>query len=256
LALSRKALLLDQLGRPTQAFELLREALRLAPHDDYAHYNIGLHQLKYGEYAEGWEGYERRRGFENFVGRYRRFPLPQWDGEALDGRRVLVLPEQGLGDEIMFGSCLPDLAGQARHVIVECDPKLEAIFRRSFSGCSVVSRQRTLANHWITRVEPKPDLQLAAGSLARRYRRRAEDFPQEPFLRADAASVARWKSRLHALGPGRKIGLSWRGGARFTAKKRPLFSLEALLPVLRLAGVQFVSLQYTEVREELGQLES
>ena len=255
IAINRKALLLDHLGHRSQGLELLREALRITPHDEYAHYNVGLHHLKYGEYAEGWEGYERRRSFENFIGRYRRFPLPQWDGGPLEGRCVLVLPEQGLGDEIMFGSCVPDVAAQARHVIVECDPKLEAIFRRSFAGCTVVSRQRTLDNDWINRVEPKPDLQLAAGSLARRFRRRAEDFPQKAFLRADQTSVANWKTRLDALGPGRKIGLSWRGGVAFTGRKRRSFSLEELLPVLRLPGVQFVNLQYTDVAEEIRTLE-
>lgn len=255
-AINRKALLLDHLGHRQQGLELLQEALRIAPHDEHAHYNLALHHLKYGEYAEGWDLYERRRGFENFIGRYRRFPLPQWDGGPLEGRTALVLPEQGLGDEIMFSSCVPDLAAQARHVILECDPKLEAIFRRSFAGCTVVSRQRTVANDWINRVEPKPDLQLASGSLAQRFRRRSEDFPQRPFLQADAAAVAAWKTRLDALGPGRKIGLSWRGGVAFTGRKRRSFSLEQLLPVLRLPGVQFVNLQYTDVREELRQLES
>jgi hypothetical protein len=151
---------------------------------------------------------------------------------------------------------VPDLVAEARHVIIECDPKLEAIFRRSFDACTVVSRQRTLANDWINRVEPKPELQLAAGSLARRFRQRAADFPQRPFLRADAAAAAAWKSRLEALGPGRKIGLSWRGGVGITGRKRRSFSLEDLLPVLKLPGVQFVNLQYTDVRDELRELQS
>jgi tetratricopeptide (TPR) repeat protein len=255
IAINRKALLLDHLGERSQAGALLREARRLSPGDDYAHYNLGLHHLKYGEYAKGWEGYEHRRSFENFIGRYRRFALPEWDGGAFEGRTVLVLPEQGLGDEIMFGSCVPDVAAQARHVILECDPKLEAIFRRSFAGCTVMSRQRTVANDWITRVEPRPDLQVAAGSLARRFRRHQSDFPQRPFLQADAAAVAAWKSGLDALGPGRKIGLSWRGGVGLTGKKRRSFSLEQLLPLLRIPGVQFVNLQYTDVAEEIQTLE-
>jgi tetratricopeptide (TPR) repeat protein len=259
VAINRKALLLDHLGDRARGLELLREALRLAPNDEFVHYtqyNLGLHHLKYGEFAAGWAGYEHRRGFENFIGRYRRFPLPQWDGGPLAGRNVLVLPEQGLGDEIMFGSCIPDLAAEAAHVIVECDPKLEAIFRRSFPACTVVSRQRTLANDWITRVEPKPELQVAAGSLAGRYRSRTEDFPQRPFLQADPARVAAWKAKLEALGPGRKIGLSWRGGVGLTGRKRRSFSLGELAPILRLPGTHWVNLQYTDVREELRQLES
>jgi len=259
VAINRKALLLDHLGERHRSLDLLREALRLAPSDEFVHYtryNLGLHHLKYGNFAEGWDGYEHRRGFENFIGRYRRFPLPHWDGGPLEGRNVLVLPEQGLGDEIMFGSCLPELAAEARHAIVECDPKLEAIFRRSFPACTVVSRQRTAENDWITRVDPRPELQVAAGSLARRYRNRAEDFPQRPFLQADPAAVAAWKAKLDALGPGRKIGLSWRGGVGITGKKRRSFSLEQLAPLLRLPATQYVNLQYTDVREELRQLES
>jgi tetratricopeptide (TPR) repeat protein len=251
LAINRKALALDHLGRRAESHELLREAVRLAPHDDHAHYNLGLHYLKFGAYAEGWEGYEHRRTLESFVGRHRRFPLPEWDGGPLAGKCVLVLPEQGLGDEIMFSSCVPDLAREARHVIVECDPKLEAIFRRSFPACTVVARTRTLANDWITRVDPRPELQLASGSLGRKYRQKPSDFPQQAFLKADAAAVASWKSKLEALGPGRKIGLSWRGGVAMTGKKRRSFSLADLEPVLRLPGVQWVNLQYTDVREEL-----
>ena len=257
LALNRKALLVDHLGERARGLELLREAARLAPDDAHARYNLGLHHLKHGEYAEGWDGYEQRRGFDSFVGKHRQIALPDWDGASPAGRTLLVLPEQGLGDEIMFGSCIPDLAAQARHVIVECDAKLEAIFRRSFAQCTVISRQRTLANDWVQRLEPRPDAQVPAGSLAGRFRRRAADFPQhQGFLKADAQQVAAWRERLQALGPGRKIGLSWQGGVGFTGRKRRSLTLEQLLPILRLPGIQFVNLQYTDVREERHALES
>ena len=100
-------------------------------------------------------------------------------------------------------------------------------------------------------------LQIAAGSLACRFRRSAAEFPQhQGFLKADPASVAAWRTRLAALGPGRKIGLSWQGGVGFTGRKRRSLTLEQLLPILRLPGIQFVNLQYTEVREEMRALES
>jgi tetratricopeptide (TPR) repeat protein len=257
MAINRKALIVDHLGERVQGLALLREAARLAPDDDHAKYNIGLHHLKYGGYAEGWDGYERRRSFESFVGKHRRFPLPEWDGSPLAGRTLLVQPEQGLGDEIMFGSCIPEVAAQAKHVIVECDAKLETIFRRSFPECTVVSRQRTLANDWVQRIQPRPDVQVAAGSLACRFRRAESDFPQhQGFLHADAEKVGAWRARLDALGPGRKIGLSWQGGVGFTGRKRRSLTLEQLLPILRLPGIEFVNLQYTDVREEMRALES
>jgi tetratricopeptide (TPR) repeat protein len=257
IAINRKALIVDHLGDRVQGLALLQQAARLAPNDDHAKYNIGLHHLKYGEYAAGWDGYEHRRRFESFVGKHRRFPLPEWDGGSLAGRTLLVQPEQGLGDEIMFGSCIPEVAAQAKHVIVECDAKLEAIFRRSFPQCTVVSRQRTLANDWVQRIQPRPDLQIAAGSLACRFRRAASEFPQHKgFLHPDPSSVTRWRAQLEALGPGRKVGLSWQGGVGFTGRKRRSLTLEQLLPILRLPGLQFVNLQYTEVGEEMRLLES
>jgi tetratricopeptide (TPR) repeat protein len=257
LAINRKALVVDHLGDRAQGLALLQEAARLAPKDDHARYNIGLHHLKYGEYATGWDGYESRRSFDSFIGRHRRFPLPEWDGGALEGRTLLVQPEQGLGDEIMFGSCIPDVAAKAGHVVLECDAKLEAIFRRSFPQCTVVSRHRSLANDWVQRVRPRPEVQISAGSLAGRFRRSAEQFPQHSgFLKADADSVAAWRTRLAALGPERKIGLSWQGGVGFTGRRRRSLTLEQLLPILRLPGLRFVNLQYTDVQDEMRAFES
>jgi len=252
--IQRQALLVDHLGDRAQGEALLEKALALAPDDDHVRYNIGLQRLKYHDFAAGWDGYEYRRNFDSFIGRYRQIPLPEWDGAPLEGRTVLVLPEQGLGDEIMFGSCVPEVLARARHVYLECDAKLEAIFRRSFPGGHVISRQRTLANDWVTRLEPRPELQIHAGSLARRFRRSLSDFPQQPFLKPDAARVSKWREKLAALGPGRKIGLSWRGGVGYTGKTRRSIALEQLLPVLRIPGVQFVNLQYTDVREEMKTL--
>jgi tetratricopeptide (TPR) repeat protein len=256
LAMNRQALLADHLGERAHGLALLEEALRLDPTDAHARFNLGLHHLKHGEYGAGWDDYEARRTFQDFIGKHRRFPLPEWDGGPLEGRTLLVLPEQGLGDEIMFGSCIAEVAARAQHVIVECDPKLEALFQRSLERCTVVSRQRTLANDWIRRVEPRPDLQVSAGSLARHFRRKPSDFPQHAYLRADPAAVAAWRARLAGLGPGRKIGLSWRGGVGYTGKKRRSLSLEQLLPLLRLPGIQYVNLQYTDVRDELRHLET
>ncbi len=254
-ALTCKGLLLDQTGRREEAFACLSEAQRVAPADDNAHFCAALHLLKYKAFAAGWDLYERRRSLPGFIGRYREFPFPEWDGTALAGRTVLVYPEQGLGDEIMFGGCLPQLAAQAGGVVVECDRKLELLFRRSFPQCTVVPRHRSVANDWVSQLDPQPDVQMPLGSLAKRFRRSEADFPAHSgYLAADPAKVARWRERLEGLGPGRCIGLSWRGGVGYTGRVRRSLSLEQLLPLLRLPGLHFVSLQYTDVREEIAEL--
>jgi tetratricopeptide (TPR) repeat protein len=256
IATLREALLFDQLGDHARCEAALRRAAELAPDHPFARYVTGLHHLKHGDYARGWDGYEYRRHLDTFAGRHRSFALTEWDGAPLEDRTLLVLPEQGLGDEMMFASCLPEVARRARHVVLECDAKLEPILRRSFPDCTVVSRLRTLANDWVTRLEPRPELRVSAGSLARHFRRSLADFPGEAFLRADSAKTAAWRKRLDALPAGRKIGLSWRGGVGYTGKTRRSLSLEQLLPVLRLPGFAFVNLQYTDAREEISSLKA
>ncbi|HUG76418.1 MAG TPA: tetratricopeptide repeat protein [Burkholderiales bacterium] len=246
LALAAKGILLDLTGRSSEAERLLGAALEAAPGDADLGYNLAICRLRHARFAEGWQGFELRRQKENFVGRYRRFPFPEWQGEPLEGNTILVYPEQGLGDEIMYASCIPDLEARARHVVLECNPKLGELLARSFPRSTVIARSRTMANDWVNHLEPAPGLQAPIGSLPLRFRTRAQDFPaHRGFLAADPAKVAKWRSRLDALGPGRRIGLSWQGGVGHTGRARRSFTLEALLPVLRLPGVHFVSLQYT-----------
>ena len=256
MAINRKALIVDHLGEREQGLALLQQAARLAPKDEHAKYNIGLHHLKYGEYAAGWDGYECRRSFESFVGRHRRFALPEWDGTSLEGRTLLVQPEQGLGDEIMFGSCIPEVAARAKHVIVECDAKLEAIFRRSFpiarwsrasarsptTGCSASSRGPMCRS--------RPARLPAASGAA------PPTFPQhQGFLKADrlASRLARAAGRAR---PGRKIGLSWQGGVGFTGRKRRSLTLEQLLPILRLPASSSSICSTPRCATKCGMLES
>jgi len=255
IALATKGILLDLTGGEAQAEALFGAALQAAPDDADIGYNLAICRLRHARFAEGWKGFELRRRKENFIGRYRKFPFAEWQGEPLDGKTILVYPEQGLGDEIMYGSCLPELIARARHVAIECDHKLGALFARSFPRCTVTARLRTMANDWVNHLEPRPDYQMPMASLPGHFRRRVEDFPRHGgYLAPDEGKVAAWKRRLEALGPGPKVGLSWQGGVGHTGRARRSLTLEQLLPLLRLAGVHFVSLQYTEVDDEIRAL--
>jgi tetratricopeptide (TPR) repeat protein len=256
-ALAAKGILLDLTGREREAESLLESAAAGAQGDGDIGYNLAICRLRHGNFGPGWAGFELRRQKENFVGRFRKFPFREWQGEPLAGKSILVYPEQGLGDEIMYASCLGELAARAAHVALECDLKLGALFRRSFPACTVMPRLRTMANDWVNHLEPPPDYQVPIGSLPLFFRKELAQFPQhQGFLKADPAKIAAWKTRLAALGPGRKIGLSWQGGVGHTGKARRSLTLEQLLPILRLPGLKFVSLQYTEVSDELRQFES
>jgi hypothetical protein len=120
------------------------------------------------------------------------------------------------------------------------------IFRRSFPGAVVYGTpdDRSLPGDIASR---NMDVEVAAGSLPRFLRRRLSDFPaHHGYLKADPRRVERWRERLAAIGDGPKVGISWSGGVRKT--RRPLRSipLERWLPILRVPGAHFVSLQYTK----------
>jgi hypothetical protein len=100
-----------------------------------------------------------------------------------------------------------------------------------------------------------PELQIRMSGLPRFLRRSRAAFPRhQGYLRAAPERVAYWRSRLAALGPGAKIGVSWAGGTRRTGRARRSTMLEDWLPVLRLPGVQYVSLQYTDCRADIARL--
>ncbi|HYL88124.1 MAG TPA: tetratricopeptide repeat protein [Burkholderiales bacterium] len=248
--------LLNAEGRLEEAETYARRALSLEPGQAMAHQNLGLALLKGGTYGEGWDHFEWRTQSEELVSVYRRFPFPEWDGSDLTGKTILVYAEQGLGDEIMFASCLPELERVAGRVVLECEPRLGPLFARSFPRCRVFARERTEANAWARSLEPSPDFQIPIGSLPRRFRRQREDFPRhQGYLKADAGKLERWRSRLASLGNGRKLGLAWRGGLLKTGKMRRSLGSAELGPLLKRKDAVFVSLQYGDVRDEIAGFE-
>jgi tetratricopeptide (TPR) repeat protein len=245
----------QELGRLREAMADYERALSLRPDFPLASFHRAMAQLLAGDFERGWDGYELRR--LGAPPEAWRSGLPRWDGTSLAGRSLFVAREQGLGDEIMFASILPQLIGQARHCVVECDPRLLATFTRSFPAATVVGTPP--GGGQPRGVDPaRIDAVIESGSLPRLLRRKAADFPRhEGYLRADPQQVGRWRERLEALGPGLKVGISWAGGVRMTRRALRSMALDQLLPVLRSPGARFVSLQYTaEARTDIAALEA
>jgi len=253
--LASLASIINTMGDLGAAETYARRALAVDPAHPRARTNLGLILLKRGGWAEGWDLYESRKQHPEHRAIFSRFPFPEWDGTSLAGKTLLVYPEQGLGDEIMFASCLPDVARSAGHLIVECDPRLALLIARSLPGSSVFPRPRTHSNEWVRSLSPQPDYQVAIGSLARYYRRTAQDFPRHPgYLQPAPGSVEAWRERLQDLGRGVRVGLSWRGGIPRTGRARRSFDLTSLAPLLYRPNCRFISLQYGNAREEIARM--
>lgn len=239
-------------GLRAEAECLYRRSLTADPAFAPAIYSYGTLQLGRGEVAKGWIGYERR--FEadpHFV--MRPFPHPRWNGGPLAGK-LLVWSEQGLGDELIFGTILPELPRRGIRAIVECDPRMVSIFSRAMPAIDFVRRSDP----------PQPRLlgasveaQVAMGSLARRYRGRFEDFPEQcAYLTPRQDLFDHWRRRLAELGPGPKIGFSWRSRRVDAVARLDHPPVLDWAPVLTQPGVKFVSLQYGEAESDIDSVES
>lgn len=245
------ALIYHLRGHDTQAEKYYLGALRADPQHPEAHREYSMLRLVKGDYSESvWSGFRHRRNCEGFKPTESRCPASLWNGEPLQGKTIVVYGEQGLGDEILFASCYRDLIAQAGLCIIETEPRLEKLFRRSFPTATVFGRQREaeLADRY-----PAAEYKVPCGDLPLHFRQSLEAFPRrDAYLYADTEAVERWQGVLGQLGSGLKIGISWRGGTERTGQAYRSIDLERWHAVLSIPGTHFVSLQYGECEADLA----
>jgi tetratricopeptide (TPR) repeat protein len=250
------AQLLQFQGLCNEAVEECDIALRIEPDAHDAQMVRAFALLSLGKFDEGWQDYEMRKRIYPIYA-VRKHPYPEWDGTSLAGKRLLIYCEQGIGDEIMFASCVPDILGAGAKCVLECSRRLAPVFSRSFPAATVVVADQTSTDLAYLDELPQCDFQVAAGSLPRFLRGGREDFPtRSGYLSPEPEAQLRWRTRLDGLGCGLKIGVSWRGGVRQTSQVARSIDLALLLPIFELAGCHCVSLQYGEQEKEITGLRS
>ncbi len=232
-------------------------ALELQP--DSAHFRMrrSAALLQMGRLREGWEEYEQR--LDNDPPLRRWAGTAQWNGEPAAGRTLLVYREQGIGDEIMFASCVPDLAAAGVELIVETDPRVVSLFRRSVPGVTVRAQSDDClaTDDASAPTAPDADLAVAMGSLGRHFRGDLAAFPRRAgYLRADPRLAARWSERLAQVdGAGPFVGISWRSMIRSAERRLEYSRLDEWGGILTVPGVRFVLLQYDECEREVCEAE-
>ncbi len=249
-ALSNLAKLYNDIAQPQKAINCAEKALRLEPRLPEANYNRGQSYLFLKRWKEGWEGYEHNLG--RHQGRRERVygQIPRWTG--VDGMTLIAYGEQGIGDEINFASCIPDLM-KKNTVIIECEERLAGLFRRSF-GCDTYGTRYIKGGiSWPTKYQI--DASVAFGSLPGFYRNTDADFPGTPYLIADPQRRLQWKVLLATLGDKPKVGITWTGGLKKTGTVKRSVALNDLLPILK-QDATFISLQYKDAAEEIAALEA
>ncbi len=296
------ATVLAEEGRAEESLVFYNESVRLDPKFARLHHNLGYayahlgmleeslaaydHSLKHvtdpaeklesehsraicligmGRLEEGFEEFEKRNSprFRAYVNHLIKAPL--WNGEDLAGKRIAVVGEQGLGDEFMFATILPDLqdaVGDAGKLQIAVDARLVPLFQRSFPKAEVGAYDdRTLLDpdgnkplrfvKFITDVR-EPDYWAPMGSALRFLRKDIGDFPHRAFLAPDPVRVAHFRAQLQAKGPGPYVGICWRS-MMLAAKRAKYYSaLSMWEPILKTPGVTFVNLQYGDAAADIA----
>lgn len=210
-----------------------------------ARFNLSRIHLQRQKWSEGWDGYESRWEMPDFVTESRSRGVVAWDGSVSPGLKLLVWGEQGLGDQILFSSQIPDLLQKGLNPALEVDPRLAPLMQRSFPDLEVCAY-----DCMDSAAQSLIDSQVPMGSLGRVVRRSESDFGKaSPFLQAEPNLSQALRERYSELAKGRKIvGIAWHSiNPSFGAQKS--LSLDSWGPLLsQHAEAFFVSLQYGDIR--------
>ncbi len=228
-----RGLVLKDAQRIDDALAAYDRALTLNPHHAEAHWNKALALLLGGRWLEAWPHYEQRWRLPHLGFAPRELPQPLWSGQPLEGRRVFVHAEQGLGDLIQFSRYARLLVQQGAKVLLEAPPSLWPVLDTLGPGVVMVDPADP---------PPQADFQIPLMSLPMAFGTTPGAVPMgAPYLAARPDRVALWRERLDsAAGP--LVGLVWKGAARYRTdhlRSLPLADLLAALPV----GPAYVALQ-------------
>jgi tetratricopeptide (TPR) repeat protein len=233
-------------GTPDKAIEACEAAIKIDPDKPDPHWNKALAQLELGNWKDGWKNYEYGLLLSgmNSYRKNRRYPtnIKYWEGTA--GKSVVVYGEQGVGDEIMASSMLPDLMKDC-DVMVEAHPRLVTLFRRAWGDkISIYGSRKSDVKELPWTNWAKPQTKLPVMSLGKHYRNHDDAFPKTPYLcaldeqREDAADFVR------TLGERPRIGFSWQGGTLPTRSDIRTMPLPLWKGLLKSVDATWVSLQY------------
>ncbi|MBP0591372.1 tetratricopeptide repeat protein [Paraburkholderia sp. LEh10] len=236
-ALHNLATTLKLAGRYDEAEALYRQTLALAPDFADARFNLGILLLTQGRFDEGWLHAEARYAPQ----RPRKDTpapsgTPQWHGESLDGKSLVLWHEQGYGDCVQFARYAPLLkACGVRHLTLMCPQPLRPLIETLDGVDAVKTHSGTVEPH---------DYWAYPLSLPLHFGTTLDTIPAAlPYLHAPPDRIERWRARLGAR-PGLKVGLVWKGFAdNQHDATRSLPGLTPLAPLWSVAGATFFSLQ-------------
>jgi tetratricopeptide (TPR) repeat protein len=208
-------------------------------------YYVGLLHLLHGDFAAGWHNYEYRWQTKMLRTARRNFSQPQWLGQRIDGARILLHAEQGLGDTLQFIRYVPMVAALGAKVILEVPSELRRLAERAFGAMvQIVTRGNHLPNfEWHS---PLMSLPLV-------FRTDLDSIPAPiPYLQAEPQLMREFAQHFAASSTaGLRVGLVWSGSPRHTRDPQRSIPLAQLCALTEVPGVTFYSLQKGPAAKDL-----
>jgi tetratricopeptide (TPR) repeat protein len=249
-AINNLGYLLQEQGHREEAMALYERATAADPRNARAAYNFGLARLCRFEFEEGWKLCELRYQTTPPVAVPRPFSIPRFGpADFGKGRRTAIWREQGVGDQLLYATLLPEFAARGEAFVLEVDERLVPALRRSHPQWMVEPPERSQAAFAAC------DRHLAIATLPLLLLRRSlDDFSRQPaaLLQADAVRAADYRGRLHE--PGRRVvGISWRSfqpKARGYVQRKKSMDLELFRALSQRSDLRLLDLQYGDTLAE------
>lgn len=244
-------------GNPHEGIPYLEKAVSIGT-ERGAGWNLALLYLEAGRFGEGFDLYRQGIAHERLVRTFSRDKarepqlLPD-DGDFKD-KTLVVWGEQGIGDELMFGTVLERARADFAEVILEGHPRLEALHRIAHPGMTIHSTRKEGRPEWYDEQGLKVDFKCGIGDLAAFYRRESLDFIRGRAFNQRApysmvpANEHDWRASLLELSGGRPVvGLATRGGVMQTARTYRTLSIPDVDRLFSETDALFVSLDYDDM---------
>ena len=239
----KKAAIFEHLRKFDEALENYDIALKINPLSTETKSKKSLLKLSLNEFNEGWNLYDHRHWNKSKLQSYQ----PDLLEFNISNKAIFIWAEQGLGDQIIYASLLPDAFNTKNNFYVSLDPRLLPLFKRSFSSVNNV----TFISGAEKLLDSKYDYQLPMGSLGKFFRNSIEDFSSQPtgYLKADEMKSNLLKQKIKK-NKQNICGIAWMSKNKEFGEEKSL-SLTQLLPILSLPNTIFVNLQYGETTKEI-----
>ena len=243
-------------GDILKAEKYFKVSEKIDPQNDKFKKNYSLFLLYLQRYNEAWKIIDGRLELSAFNAESsikNKINKKIWKGEDIkENEKILVIKEQGIGDEILYSSMYPDLIKKFPNTVIETENRLLSLFKRSFKNEQIFIPFQSESTQ-IKEIN-KYDKVLFSGSLGRLFRNSQNEFPKKSFLNSDTYIKSKLREIINKISSKPKIGIGWKSKREFYGDSKSI-DLSSMNKILSIKNLTFINLQYGDVEKELIEFE-